>query len=524
MLNDELSYELFQGVSVMITVHVSNKQINEVIADGYVILCEQGKSLDAEQLSWCESFFPHCQEVLQKARFSGSAGSSHVITGLRDGKAVYIIFAGYGKLQCKQQDRLEHYRRAIGSVVRSAERFKLSHIVIPFLHADQFCLDDCELADETLTTFSMAMYHFDQFITDAKRKVNQEYTLTICAQTAHHNAITVGANMGVRTGHAVNQARQWCDLPPCLLTPAHLAEKAEGIGRGHSNLTCKVFTGAECKAMGMGGIQAVSQGSAQDARFVIMEYKPEFETDQTVGLVGKGVTFDTGGISIKPALNMEDMKDDMAAAAAVISTMEAIAHLKPHVNVIAFTPLVENMLSGNAYRPGDIIVHYNGMTSEVKNTDAEGRLILADALSYAVKNYKMNAIIDAATLTGACSQALGSFFAGLMTKNDELAHRLIESGKFSGDWLWELPFHDDYKPAVVSDVADVCNIGKPQYRAGMITAAFFLSHFVDDTPWAHLDIAGTSYNIPDRSYLRPGASGFGVRLFIDVLMNWKPLK
>lgn len=507
----------------MITVHVSNKQINEIAADGYVILCEQGKKLNEEQLGWCEAFFPHCQQVLDSVGFSGAPGSSHVITGVREGKPVYIIFAGYGKLSGKREDRLEHYRRCMGSIMRAAERCKLSHITLPFLHAHYFDVDDCELAQETIATFEIAIYHFDQFITDPKRKFNTDYTITICAQAGHHDAINVGVNKGIRIGFAVNQARQWCDLPPCILNPAHLAEAAQGIANGHSNLTCKVFTGPECKKMGMGGIQAVSQGSANEARFVVMEYKPEFPTDQTVALVGKGVTFDTGGISIKPALNMEDMKDDMAGAAAVLSTMEAIAHLKPHVNVVAFTPLVENMPSGTAFRPGDIIVHYNGMTSEVKNTDAEGRLILADALAYAVKNYKFNAIIDAATLTGACSQALGTFFAGLMTQHDEFAQRLIASGKVSGDWLWALPMHNDYKPAVVSDVADVCNIGKPQYKAGMITAAFFLQKFVDETPWAHLDIAGTSYNILDRSYLRPGASGFGVRLFIDVLMNWKPL-
>lgn len=507
----------------MITVHVSHKQINEIAADGYVILCEQGKPLNQEQLSWCQGFYPHCQDVLDKVGFSGAPGSSYVVTGVRGEQPVYIIFVGYGKLQGKRQDLLEHYRRAMGSIIRAAERFKLVHLVLPFLHARNFHVDDCELAQETVCTLEMAMYHFDQFITDEKRKFKDEYTLTICAPAANHEAIQVGVQKGIRIGHGVNQARQWCDLPACVLTPEEFAKRAQGIAHGHSNLTCKVFTGPECKKMGMGGVQAVSQGSANEARFVILEYKPEFPTDQTVALVGKGVTFDTGGISIKPALNMEDMKDDMAGAAAVISTMEAIAHLKPHVNVVAFTPLVENMPSGTAFRPGDIIVHYNGMTSEVKNTDAEGRLILADALAYAVKNYKMNAIIDAATLTGACSQALGTFFAGLMTQNEALESRLLDSGKVSGDWLWPLPLHNDYKPAVVSDVADVCNIGKPQYKSGMITAAFFLQKFVDETPWAHLDIAGTSYNILDRSYLRPGASGFGVRLFIDVLMNWKPL-
>lgn len=508
----------------MFTVHVSNKQLNEIDAQGYVILCEQGSKLSAEQRSWCAPFFPHAQEVLDQVDFSAYAGASHVITGLRNEKPIYLMFIGVGSLKCAQEDRLEHYRRAMGSIIRTAERLKISNFVMPFLHSYYLEVDDCALAKETLITFEMASYHFDQFITDAKRHVADTYDITICAPTAHHNAIMVGANMGIRIGHSVNQARQWCDLPPSVLTPAHLAEQAQGIAHGHANLTCKVITGRECLELGMGGIVAVAQGSQHEARFVIMEYKPDEKADQTVGLVGKGVTFDSGGISIKPAQGMEDMKDDMAGAAAVISTMLAIAHLKPHVNVVAFTPLVENMPSGTSFRPGDIVSHYNGLTSEIKNTDAEGRLILADALAYAVKHYKLNAIIDIATLTGSCSQALGAFFAGLMSKDDVFTHRLIEVGKVSGDWLWRLPFHDDYKVAVKSDCADICNIGKPQYRAGAITAGFFLSYFVDKTPWIHLDVAGVSFNVPDRSYLRPGATGFGVRLFVELLMNWKPLK
>ena len=215
------------------------------------------------------------------------------------------------------------------------------------------------------------------------------------------------------------------------------------------------------------------------------------------------------------------MKDDMAGAAAVISTMEMIAHLKPRVNVVAFAPLSENMPSGNATRPGDVVQFYNGKTAEIKNTDAEGRLILADALSYAVKHYSPDAIIDFATLTGSCSYALGPFFAGLMSQHEELTQRILSAGQRSGDRVWPLPFHDDYKPAVRSTVADLCNEGSSTYRAGAITAGFFLQNFVGTVPWVHLDIAGTSFNVPDMSYYRPGATGFGVRLLADLFMHWQ---
>ena len=254
-----------------------------------------------------------------------------------------------------------------------------------------------------------------------------------------------------------------------------------------------------------------------------MEYKTKQKDAPTIALVGKGITFDTGGISIKPSGGMEAMKDDMAGAAAVVSVIEAISHLKPAVNVIAFAPLAENMPSGTATRPGDIVRFYNGMTAEIKNTDAEGRLILADALAYAVKNYKPDIMIDMATLTGACAYALGPFFAGLLSQHDEVAEKILASSCRTGDRCWRLPMDNDFRVAIKSDAADICNTGNERYRAGTITAGFFLQNFVGKTPWAHLDIAGTAFNVPDISYYRTGGTGFGVRLLIDFVMNYAQL-
>ena len=237
--------------------------------------------------------------------------------------------------------------------------------------------------------------------------------------------------------------------------------------------------------------------------------------------MGKGITFDSGGLSLKPPQYMETMKEDMSGAAAVIATMQAIAQLKPKVNVIGITPLSENLPSGKATMPGDVITFYNGKTAEVRNTDAEGRLVLADALSYAVKHYKLDALVDVATLTGACAYALGPFFTGLMSQHDKLTKRLQESADRSGDRVWPLPLHDDYKVAIKSAIADICNIGSKKYNAGAITAGFFLQNFVGDTPWVHLDIAGTAFDVPDVSYYRPGATGVGVRLLIDLALNWR---
>jgi Leucyl aminopeptidase len=271
----------------------------------------------------------------------------------------------------------------------------------------------------------------------------------------------------------------------------------------------------------MGGLAAVGRGSDQDCQMVILEYKAKRKNAPTIAFVGKGITFDSGGLSIKPALNMETMKDDMSGAAAVITTMEVLAHLKPDVNVVALAPLAENLPSGKATMPGDIVTFYNGKTAEVRNTDAEGRLVLADALSYAVKHYKPDAIIDIATLTGACAYALGPFFTGLMSQHDTLVKDIEISAQRSGDRVWRLPLHDDYQIAIRSDISDMCNIGAPKYMAGAITAAHFLKHFVGQTPWAHLDIAGTAFNVPDLPYYKQGATGVGVRLLVDLAMHWK---
>ena len=504
----------------MITVHLTEKPLEAQHAEGLVVLCDADFVFEKHIISTLTSFYKPLETLLKQRKFTGAAGSSCVVAGTRDEKPVYIICIGLGSHKKAQEDRVEQYRRAMGQIIRAAEGLKITTLAIAMPEPEWFGIDACKLAQETICTLEMTEYHFDDYITDESRKMSRDYTVTLCAPSTLHDQMSVGIEWGQRIGYAVNQARHWCDMPPVLLTPTALGEHAKHIAQVH-NLKFTLFNEADIIAQGMGGIEAVAKGSEQEACFVILEYKTEHKDAPTIALVGKGITFDSGGLSIKPAVGMETMKDDMAGAAAVISTMEAIAHLKPRVNVIGLAPITENLISGHATKPGDIIQFYNGKTAEIKNTDAEGRLILADALSYAIKHYKLDGIIDIATLTGSCAYALGPFFAGLMSQHPALADRLMAASKRSGDRLWPLPFHDDYKVAVRSDVADLCNIGSDKYRAGSITAGFFLQNFVGDVPWVHLDVAGTSFNVPDMSYYRPGATGFGVRLFMDLLMNWK---
>lgn len=509
----------------MIEYIVTKQPITEIHAQGFVLFCPRGSDLTKDHRDICAAFKCDAEPVLKRLDFKGGDAVVDLL-GLTCNGPVHLMFTGVPKLHDDRDERVESFRRIIGAVMRRAERLKITSLAlyIPLYEADAFGCDAFQLASELAATCEMSIYHFDQFITDPKRKFPTDYRITVHLPESLHEAFEAGLGRGRRIGHAVNQARQWCDLPADILTPTELADRSKALAKAHGDvLKCKILTKKEIIDIGMGGLAAVAQGSAQDPRFVIMEYRCDEKDAPTLGLVGKGVTFDSGGLSIKPAARMDEMKDDMAGAAAVMSTMLAIASLKPHINVIGCAPLTENLPSGTAIKPGDIVSHYNGKTSEIKNTDAEGRLILADALAYISRHYTLNALIDLATLTGSCSAALGPFYAGCMSQHAEFQNVLLKAGKRSGDWLWPLPFHDDYKAAIVSDVADVCNIGKDQYRAGAITAGFFLQNFIENgTPWIHLDIAGTSFNVPDRSYYRPGATGCGVRLLIELITSIKP--
>lgn len=462
----------------------------------------------------------HIQPTLEQQQFSGKALSLATIVGFIGKRSVLFVFVGLGAKKAKESLPVERYRRALGVAVRSAQKARVQSLAFDLPTASLFALTSAEIACETATTITLAGYHFDEFITDPERKLPEMFDVTICCESKETKAIAAALKKGEIIGAAVNKARHWVDLPPTMLTPVGLTRKAEEIAKQHK-LDFLFFDEKEINKMGMGGLAAVSRGSELDCHLLIMSYKTKKKSAPTIALVGKGITFDSGGLSLKPAQSMETMKEDMSGAAAVIATMGVIAQLKPDVHVIGVTPLAENLPSGNAVKPGDIVRFYNGKTAEIRNTDAEGRLILADALSYAVKHYKPDAIIDLATLTGACAHALGPFFSGLMSQHDTLAKKIEASAGRSGDRVWRLPLDDDYKPAIRSEVADICNIGNSKYMAGAITASFFLKNFVDDVPWAHLDIAGTAFDVPDIPYYRPGATGVGVRLLVDLVMNWK---
>jgi leucyl aminopeptidase len=329
-----------------------------------------------------------------------------------------------------------------------------------------------------------------------------------------------GAAGALRTGQVLgecaNLTRELGDLPGNTVTPRHLANTARKVAR-EGGLRCRVHGKAALKRMRMGGILAVNRGSVEEPFLIEMEYKPaRYKT--TLCVVGKGLTFDSGGISIKPAANMDEMKYDMCGGGATIGLMRAVAELKPKgVRVIGIVGTTDNMPSGSAYKPGDVVKTAHGKTIEVLNTDAEGRVVLADALFHATR-FKPDAIVDMATLTGAIVIALGNEAAGLFCKDNKLSQRLVEASERSGERVWPMPTYPEYDELIKSRVADIKNTGGR--GAGSCTAAQFLFHFTGDVPHAHLDIAGTAWNVRKRDYLGEGGTGFGVRLLYDAIANW----
>ena len=349
---------------------------------------------------------------------------------------------------------------------------------------------------------------------DGSRSID-ELTISVPAVT---KALESAVAAGEIIGEASNLSRDISVEPPNKLTPLALAAHAQAMAKANG-LTCEVLDQDRMRQLGMGALLGVAQGSAEPGAMVIIEYKPTKPTsDARLALIGKGVTFDTGGISIKPSEGMEKMKYDMCGAAAVIGAMQAIARLKPSIAVTGIVPTVENMPGGKAQRPGDIVTSLSGKTIEILNTDAEGRLILADAITYA-KQLGCTHLVDAATLTGAIVVALGNSQSGVFTNNDELLGQWMSAAKSSGEKMWHMPADDEYRELLKTVYADIGNVGGR--AGGASSAALFLKEFVGDTPWIHVDIAGTAWLDDAKPYMAKGPTGIPIGTFVKLAQNWK---
>ncbi len=359
----------------------------------------------------------------------------------------------------------------------------------------------------------MGSFRFDRFKTrDPADPPPAGLDRLIIAAGEHAVAIEDAIQEARISAEAANRARELQALPSNVVTPGYLAQRAAEIAAAHDTVSAEVLDRAEIEARGMGGLVAVARGSSEEPRLITLRYSGPGASGETLGLVGKAVTFDTGGISIKPAAKMEEMKMDMSGGAAVLESVAAIADLALPLSIVACVPATENMPGGSATKPGDIITQLNGRTVEVNNTDAEGRLILADALTYCVRELEADRVLDIATLTGGVVVALGSTYAGLISNDDEWAERVRAASMRTGELAWRLPLHEEYKDLTRGRYADLTNASAKR-KASTLYAASFLEEFVDGRPWAHLDIAGTAWDV-GRAYVGSGPTGFGVRLMV----------
>ncbi|WP_439272572.1 leucyl aminopeptidase [Pseudochrobactrum sp. HB0163] len=439
--------------------------------------------------------------LIGKAGFKGKLGATLETYLSGDSGAERLILVGIGDpAKLKNDDWLKIGGTAFAKIGKSSEANAI------------LAVEGLDIAADAAAEFALGAqlraYRFDKYKTKKNDDKAEAGDVRLAIYVADVSAAEKAFEALQEVGEGVQLARNLVNEPANILGPVEFAAEAEKLEKLGVKIT--VLNEKDLKKLGMGALLGVAQGSVRPPRMVVMEWNGGKAKDKPVAFVGKGVVFDTGGISLKPGLGMEDMKGDMGGAAAVTGLMRALAGRKAKVNVVGVIGLVENMPDGNAQRPGDIVTSMSGQTIEVINTDAEGRLVLADALYYTAKTHKPRFMINLATLTGAIVVALGTEHAGLFSNDDELAGRLFEAGQKSGEKLWRMPLTKEYDKIIDSKFADMRNSsGRP---AGSITAAQFLKRFVGDTPWAHLDIAGTAMDSPAGDYNESWGSGFGVRL------------
>lgn len=451
--------------------------------------------------------------AVREKEFTGKQGQTLLLHPGKRLPAERVLLVGLGK---NRKNALERLRQAAGTATAFLGGKHFTTFAVDLGSLPLAGKDLRETAQGTAEGIVLAAYRFDRFRTENREElpsVLKEVSFLVEKQGQVREA-EKGVERARCICRGVAFARDLVNEPGNVKSPDFLAQQAEEMAKD-TGLACTILDKAAIEKEGMGALLGVAQGSVREPRFIVLEHRGGTDDARPIVLVGKGVVFDAGGISLKPAEKMDEMKMDMAGGAAVLGTMLAAALLKLPLNLVGIVPAVENLPSGSAIRPGDILTSLSGRTIEVLNTDAEGRLILADALTYA-QRFNPRVVIDLATLTGACIIALGHQATGAMGNHEGLIRQLLRAGEETGERIWQLPLWEEYAAQLKSDIADVKNIGgRP---AGTITAGTFLHKFVGDVTWAHLDIAGTAWEEKGRHYLTKGATGVGVRLLIRYLM------
>ena len=492
-------------------VKIVTADITQIESDAIVVnLFEGVEQLGGASAAVDKALGGAISNLMGKGEFKGKFGEVGIVHTLGKLPATVVAVAGLGKQRDFSLDRI---RGVAGEFCRSLRKLNC-HRIATILHGAGVGGVEPEASGEAITEGALlGLYNFSRYKKPDYEDIGE--MLIVQREESRTPVLEQGVRKGKIMAEATCLARDMVNEPANYMTPSRMAEVAREMAEKHG-LALNVFDSKDMEAMGMGALLGVARGSNEPPKLITLSYRGDERSETAVGFLGKGVTFDSGGISIKPSEGMGDMKDDMAGGAAGIAAVSAIAQLNPKVNVTAVVPATENLPSGTALKPGDILKAMNGKTIEVISTDAEGRLILADALSYAVKQ-GLSPLVDLATLTGACRVALGNGYSGAFTNNQELLNQVIAAADKSGEKLWQMPMPEEYKEQNKSEIADVKNTGN-RY-GGAITAALFLSEFVDNTPWVHIDIAGTSLSSKESGYVVKGATGVGVRTLVRLALS-----
>jgi leucyl aminopeptidase len=491
--------------------------LDKEAVDAIVLLLPEGDGAPQGAAAMIDKALDGAVTALQQeGEFTGKLKQQAVLHTHGRLKAKKMVLTGLGKLDTLTLERL---RQAAGSAAQYASGLGVNTLAVTLDGATPAHIGLSAAAQAVVEGMVLALYRFDKFKTEENDRREVTAIRLIANNREQAKAVQPGVEVGRIVAESANFARSLINHPANEMTPTMLAEQACQMAKD-CHLKCEVLDRKDVEKLGMGLFLGVAQGSEEPPKFIILEHRGGKRGQGNLVFVGKGITFDSGGISIKPAEGMERMKYDMSGGAAVIGALRAAALLKVPQNVIGLIPATENLPSGKATKPGDVHRAMNGRTAEIVNTDAEGRLILGDALAYAAR-YKPIACVDLATLTGACVVALGHEAIGMMgnPQGEALMDRLRQAGTRTGERVWQLPLWDEYLEQVKSDVADVKNVGMGR-AAGAIAGAAFLAKFVDGYPWVHLDIAGTAWADREQPYKPKGGTGVGVRLLTQMMLDW----
>ena len=493
-------------------IKVISGNITELKVDAIIInLFEGVKSPGGATGAVDKAFDGAISRLIAKGEIKGKLNEVTLIHTLGEIAAEMVAVVGLGKREDFDLDKVRSVTAAACKSLRMSEVKQVATI----LHGGGAGgIDPNSSAQAIAEGGLLGLYTFRRHITKEPEYGEIEQLLIVERDESKIPSLEAGVKKGIVLAEAANFARDMVNQPANFMTPANMAEKAQEVAQKWG-LGLEILEREDMQKLGMGALLGVAQGSQQPPKFIILSYKGDEKSEKTLGLVGKGITFDSGGISIKPSEKMDEMKGDMAGGASVIATMRAIGELKPKINVTGLIPATENLPSGSALKPGDVIKAMNGKTIEVVNTDAEGRLILADALCYANK-LGLSPLVDIATLTGACHIALGDVCSGAFGNNQEIVDKVVRAGEEAGEKIWQMPMFEEYREQNKSEIADMKNSGGRW--GGAVTAAQFLAEFVGDTPWVHLDIAGTFILDRDRGYLPKGATGIPVRTLVNLTL------